>query len=82
MRIVDLLRHTSGLTYSFQERSNVDAAYRKTDVESWTKSTSQSFIDTLAQIPLEFDPGTQWNYSVSTDVLGIAYRAHQRPIAL
>jgi CubicO group peptidase (beta-lactamase class C family) len=71
MRIVDLLRHTSGLTYSFQERSNIDAAYRKTDVESWSKSNSQSFIDTLAQIPLEFDPGTQWNYSVSTDVLGV-----------
>ncbi len=71
MRIVDVLRHTSGFTYSFQERSNVDAAYRKTDVESWNKNSSQSFIDTLAQIPLEFDPGSQWNYSVSTDVLGI-----------
>jgi CubicO group peptidase (beta-lactamase class C family) len=71
MRIIDVLRHTTGFTYSFQERSNVDAAYRKTDVESWTKSTSQSFIDTLATIPLEFDPGTQWNYSVSTDVLGV-----------
>nr|AAZ48934.1 putative beta-lactamase class C [uncultured bacterium WWRS-2005] len=71
MRIVDVLRHTTGFTYSFQERSNIDAAYRKTDVESWTRSTSQSFIDTLAEIPLEFDPGTQWNYSVSTDVLGI-----------
>jgi CubicO group peptidase (beta-lactamase class C family) len=71
MRIVDVLRHTTGFTYSFQERSNVDAAYRKTDVESWNKNTSQSFVDTLAQIPLEFDPGTQWNYSVSTDVLGV-----------
>lgn len=71
MRIVDLLRHTAGFTYSFQERSNIDAAYRKTDVESWSKSTSQSFIDILAQIPLEFDPGTQWNYSVATDVLGM-----------
>jgi CubicO group peptidase (beta-lactamase class C family) len=71
MRIVDVLRHTTGFTYSFQERSNVDAAYRKTDVESWNKNSSQSFIDTLAQIPLEFDPGSQWNYSVSTDVLGI-----------
>ena len=71
MRIVDILRHTSGFTYSFQERSNIDAAYRKTDVESWTRNTSQSFIDTLAQIPLEFDPGSQWNYSVSTDVLGV-----------
>ena len=70
-RIVDVLRHTSGFTYSFQERSNVDAAYRKTDIESWNKNSSQSFIDTLATIPLEFDPGTQWNYSVSTDVLGV-----------
>ena len=32
MRIVDLLRHTAGFTYSFQERSNIDAAHRKTDV--------------------------------------------------
>ena len=71
MRIVDLLRHTAGFTYSFQEQGNVDAAYRKTDVESWTKNTSQSVIDTLAQIPLEFDPGTQWNYSVATDIVGI-----------
>ena len=71
MRVVDLLRHTAGFTYSFQEQGNVDAAYRKTDVESWSKNTAQSFIDTLAQIPLEFDPGTQWNYSVATDTVGI-----------
>ena len=71
MRVIDLLRHTAGFTYSFQEQGNIDAAYRKTDVESWTKNTSQSVIDTLAQIPLEFDSGTQWNYSVATDILGI-----------
>ena len=71
IRVVDLLRHTAGFTYSFQEQGNVDAAYRKTDVESWSKNTAQSFIDTLAQIPLEFDPGTQWNYSVATDIVGI-----------
>jgi len=71
MRVVDLLRHTAGFTYSFQEQGNVDAAYRKTDVESWSKNTAQSFIDTLAQIPLEFNPGTQWNYSVATDIVGI-----------
>ncbi len=71
MRIIDLMRHTSGLTYSFQERSNVDAAYRKTDLESWLKNDSASFIAHLADIPLEFDPGSCWNYSVSTDVLGV-----------
>jgi CubicO group peptidase (beta-lactamase class C family) len=71
LNIVDLMRHTSGFTYSFQERTPVDAAYRKTDLESWMGNDSQGFIDHLARIPLEFDPGTAWNYSVSTDVLGV-----------
>lgn len=71
LRIIDLMRHTSGFTYSFQERTPIDAAYRKTDLEHWVKNDSQSFIDHLAGIPLQFDPGSCWNYSVSTDVLGI-----------
>jgi CubicO group peptidase (beta-lactamase class C family) len=71
LNIIDLMRHTSGLTYSFQERTPVDGAYRRTDLESWNKNDSKSFIDHLAGIPLEFDPGTSWNYSVSTDVLGV-----------
>ena len=71
LNIVDLMRHTSGLTYGFQERTPVDAAYRKTELEHWGKNDAQSFIDHLAKIPLEFDPGTSWNYSVSTDVLGV-----------
>jgi CubicO group peptidase (beta-lactamase class C family) len=71
MRIIDLLRHTSGLTYSFQERSPVDAAYRKTELESWTKNDSAGVIEKLSCIPLEFDPGSAWNYSIATDVLGI-----------
>ncbi len=71
MRIVDLLRHTSGLTYSFQERTPVDAEYRRTDIESWSKFNSAEFIAGLAKIPLQFDPGSSWNYSVSTDVLGV-----------
>ena len=48
MRVVDLLRHTAGFTYSFQEQGNVDAAYRKTELESWTKNTSQSVIVRIA----------------------------------
>ena len=71
MRVIDLMRHTAGFTYSFQERSNIDAAYRKTDLESWVKNDQASFIAHLAAIPLEFDPGSCWNYSVCTDVLGI-----------
>jgi CubicO group peptidase (beta-lactamase class C family) len=71
MRVIDLLRHTSGLTYSFQERTPIDAAYRKTDIERLGLRNQDEFIDELAQIPLQFDPGSCWNYSVSTDVLGI-----------
>jgi CubicO group peptidase (beta-lactamase class C family) len=71
MLIVDLLRHTSGLTYGFQQRSNVDAAYREKNIGGVEKSgTLQSMIEDLAKIPLEFSPGEAWNYSVATDVIG------------
>ena len=71
MRMVDLLRHTAGLTYSFQNRSNVDAAYREGKLESWHGGHDlQGFVAELAKLPLEFSPGTSWNYSVATDVLG------------
>mgnify|MGYP003345299352 CR=1 FL=1 len=73
MRMVDLLRHTSGLTYSFQNRSNVDAAYRAGKIENWYGNlTLDEFIAALGKLPLEFSPGEAWNYSVSTDVLGAA----------
>src|SRR4051794_33807655 len=66
MLIVDLLRHTSGLSYGFQQRSNVDAAYRELKIsEVLTGRTLQAMIEDLAKIPLEFSPGEAWNYSVS-----------------
>ncbi len=72
MLIVDLLRHTSGLTYGFQQRTNVDAAYRRLRLDDYFGggTTLDGMIDALAGLPLEFSPGTTWNYSVSTDVLG------------
>src|SRR5580692_9253762 len=71
MQIVDLLRHTSGLTYGFQQRSNVDAAYREINIGEMEKAgTLQSMIEDLAKMPLEFSPGEAWNYSLSTDVIG------------
>jgi CubicO group peptidase (beta-lactamase class C family) len=71
MLMIDLLRHTSGLTYGFQQSTNVDAAYRKLKIgERLADSTLDEMIAQLATVPLEFSPGTAWNYSVSTDVLG------------
>jgi len=69
--VVDLLRHTSGLTYGFQQNTNVDAAYRKLKIgELATEGTLEEMIEKLATLPLEFSPGEAWNYSVATDVLG------------
>jgi len=71
MLVIDLLRHTSGLTYGFQQNSNVDAAYRKLKLgELATAGTLDDMIEKLATVPLEFSPGEAWNYSVATDVLG------------
>ncbi len=72
MMMIDLLRHTSGLTYSFQHRTNIDSAYRTRKLEGWHGELDlDGFVAELAHIPLEFSPGTAWNYSVSTDVLGL-----------
>jgi CubicO group peptidase (beta-lactamase class C family) len=72
MTIRDLLSHTSGLTYGAMEGTPVAMAYRTLGVGDRTKpgNTLQVMVDTLAELPLEFSPGTRWNYSVSTDVLG------------
>ena len=71
MQVVDLLRHTSGLTYGFQNRTNVDAAYRRLKVEEMHGARDlDGMIAELATLPLEFSPGEAWNYSVSTDVVG------------
>ena len=71
MQMVDLLRHTAGLTYGFQQRTNVDAAYRKLKIGEIEKAgTMDSMIEGLSKLPLEFSPGEAWNYSVATDVLG------------
>ena len=71
MQVVDLLRHTSGLTYGFQLRTNVDAGYRAARIGEIEKAgTLDDMIASLAALPLEFSPGDAWNYSVATDVCG------------
>jgi len=49
-------------------KTNVDAAYRKTKLQQ--ADTLEGMVNILSELPLEFSPGDQWNYSVSTDVLG------------
>ncbi|APL93809.1 serine hydrolase [Sphingobium indicum] len=72
MLMIDLLRHTSGLTYGLQRQTAIDARYRDLGLDEFQqKRGSDEFIAALAALPLEFSPGERWNYSVSTDVLGV-----------
>jgi CubicO group peptidase (beta-lactamase class C family) len=71
MTIRDLFTHMSGLTYGFMERTNVDSAYRRLKLGGAEPgATLADMVQKLSELPLEFSPGTAWNYSVSTDILG------------
>jgi CubicO group peptidase (beta-lactamase class C family) len=67
----DLLTHTSGLTYGFMEATPVDAQYRYQKIDFQTEDTSlKEIVEKAARVPLLAHPGTRWNYSIATDVLG------------
>src|SRR5947199_4144170 len=72
VRIWHLLTHMSGLTYGFHHAHPVDAMYRTAGFE-WGNPPGADLAkccDMWAALPLLFQPGTEWNYGVSTDVLG------------
>jgi len=72
VRIHHLLTHTSGLTYGFHRNHPVDAMYRAAGFELGNPPgvTLAEACDIWAGLPLLFQPGAEWNYSVATDVLG------------
>lgn len=72
IRIWHLLSHTAGLTYGFLHQHVVDEMYRNAGFD-WGFVPGLDLAaccDRWASLPLLFEPGTQWNYSVATDVLG------------
>ncbi|MGW4599736.1 serine hydrolase domain-containing protein [Streptomyces sp. NPDC004457] len=67
-----LLTHTAGLTFGFYHRHPVDALYREAGLE-YSVPPGKDLAETVevyARMPLQADPGTQWNYSVASNVLG------------
>jgi CubicO group peptidase (beta-lactamase class C family) len=72
IRVWHLLTHTSGLTYGFHHAHPIDAMYRAAGFE-WGTPPGLDLAEcsrAWARLPLVFQPGSEWNYSVSTDVLG------------
>jgi CubicO group peptidase (beta-lactamase class C family) len=72
IRMWHLLTHTAGLTYGFTRSSVVDEMYRLagSDFNQRPGVDLAAQCDVWASMPLLFEPGTSWNYSVATDVLG------------
>ena len=71
MTVRHLMTHTSGLTYGFMRTNVVDEAYRAADIAfPSTAATLAELVERVAAVPLICQPGSQWNYSFSTDVLG------------
>ncbi|HEY4040842.1 MAG TPA: serine hydrolase domain-containing protein [Rhodopila sp.] len=67
--VQDLLRHTSGLTYEFRGSGPIHQAYAQARVAR-LKQTNADQVEALVGLPLLHHPGTVWEYSRSTDVLG------------
>ena len=68
IRIIDLLRHTSGYNYGRSQNSKLEEYYVKADLRSST--TNAEFVNKLSTIPLQFEPGTDWQYGLSTNICG------------
>ena len=67
-----LLTHTAGLTFAFYHSHPVDALYREAGLDSSVPAGADlpRTMDVYASLPLQFEPGTQWNYSVASNVMG------------
>jgi CubicO group peptidase (beta-lactamase class C family) len=73
--IQDLLRHTSGLTYGARGNTPVHKLWPGGSGTAVTQFTGPEFLDKIASLPLLHEPGTTWDYSLSTDVLGLVIEA-------
>ena len=68
IRVIDVLRHTSGLGYGWGPNTYVDSLYKS--INRWALKDNAAFVKSLSKVPLYYEPGTGWRYSVSTDVCG------------
>ena len=70
INLADLLTHTSGLSYNFNMGCSVAQFYQQENILNDPNITLEQMVDKIASIPLAFQPGESWRYSVATDVIG------------
>ena len=68
--VADLLTHTAGFSYSFNIGCQVASFYKEANLLNEPSLSLEDFVDKIATLPLAFQPGEAWRYSVSIDVLG------------
>jgi len=67
--ILDLLTHTSGLSYGFNNDCHIGTQYRNNRLIHRSNVSLKEFVEYVAEYPIAFQPGTKWQYSLATDVL-------------
>jgi len=75
MTVQDILRHTSGLLYGGRGTTALHKLYPASSSRSGTGMTSEEFLAKLSSLPLAYQPGTVWDYSLSVDVVGLTVEA-------
>ena len=70
INLADLLTHTSGLSYNFNMGCSVAQFYQQENILNDPDISLEQMVDKIATIPLAFQPGESWRYSVATDVIG------------
>ena len=68
IRIIDLLRHTSGFSYGRGPHTELNQMYADADLNA--SKTNKEFVSKLSKLPLSFEPGTDWQYGLSTNICG------------
>lgn len=69
MNMQQLLSHTTGLSYGFNPNDAVDRLYNEANL--WQSEDLDELTEKIAKIPLKFEPGAQWHYSVAVDITGV-----------
>lgn len=73
--MLDVMRHTSGLTYGGRGTSAVHALYPASSNAAGASLDAKAFLEQLAAAPLLYQPGTVWDYGLSIDVIGLTVEA-------